>query len=89
MAGQSPLDVDFVQRVIDAALPEDQELEYKRELLKKITDPARAAQSKMDPVEELAKEVAAITIANRAGADFMLDSPFVRCSFPSQPGSAQ
>jgi len=65
MTNLGPLDPAFVQRVIDAALPEDQELEYKRELPKKITDPARAAQSKMDPVEEFAKDVSAM--ANASG----------------------
>jgi hypothetical protein len=65
MAEQSPLDFDFVRRVIDAALPEDQELEYKRELPKKITDPTRAAQSKADPFEEFAKDVSAM--ANASG----------------------
>ena len=65
MAYRGPIDPAFVQRLIDAALPEDQELEYKRELPRKITDPTRAAQSKADPFEEFAKDVSAM--ANASG----------------------
>jgi hypothetical protein len=35
MAHRSPIDLAFVQRVIDAELPESQELEYKRQQPKK------------------------------------------------------
>lgn len=64
MAYNSPVDLDFVQRVINAALPEDQELEYKRELPKKL-DHTQAKQSKTDPFEEFAKDVSAM--ANAVG----------------------
>lgn len=65
MAQYGPIDLAFVQRVIDAALPEDLELEYKRELPKKVTDHSRATQSRSDPLEEFAKDVCAM--ANSSG----------------------
>lgn len=65
MAHRGPLDLAFIQQLIEVGLPEDQELEYKRELPKKITDTARAAQSKTDPLEEFAKDVSAM--ANASG----------------------
>jgi predicted HTH transcriptional regulator len=60
-----PLDIIFVQQIVDAQLPENQELEYKRDLPKRITDPDRASKSKTDPMEEFAKDVAAM--ANASG----------------------
>lgn len=65
MAYRGPIDLTFVQRVIDAELPETQELEYKRQQPKKITNPTRADQSRPDPLEEFAKDVSAM--ANASG----------------------
>lgn len=65
MAHRGPIDLDFVQRVIDSALPEDQELEYKRDRPKPITDPELIRKIKTDPFEEFAKDVAAM--ANASG----------------------
>lgn len=65
MAHRGPVNLAFVEQLIEVGLPEDQELEYKRELPKKITDPSRAAQSKTDPLEEFAKDVSAM--ANASG----------------------
>ena len=64
MAYKGPVDLNFVQRIIDAAQPEDQELEYKRELPKKL-DATQAKLSKSDPFEEFAKDVSAM--ANASG----------------------
>jgi len=65
MAKYGSIDLAFVQRVIDAGLPEDQELEYKRELPKKVIDHSRASQSRIDPLQEFAKDVCAM--ANSSG----------------------
>jgi hypothetical protein len=61
----SPLDRAFVEQLIYAERPEDQELEYKRDLPKRITDHAQASRGKADPLEEFAKDVSAI--ANASG----------------------
>lgn len=65
MSHRGPIDLAFVQRVIDSALPEDQELEYKRDRPKPITDPEMLKKVKTDPFEEFAKDVAAM--ANASG----------------------
>ena len=65
MAHRGPIDLAFVQRVINSALPEDQELEYKRDRPKRITDPELIKKVKTDPFEEFAKDVSAI--ANASG----------------------
>lgn len=65
MAHRDPIDLTFVQRVIDSALPEDQELEYKRDRPKRITDPELIKKVKTDPFEEFTKDVSAM--ANAAG----------------------
>jgi hypothetical protein len=64
MAHHGPIDLAFVQNIIDVALPEDQELEYKRELPKKLT-PEQAKHTKQDPFDEFAKDVSAM--ANATG----------------------
>lgn len=65
MTHHGPIDLAFVQRVIDAELPETQELEYKRQQPKKVANPTRADQSRSDPLEEFAKDVSAM--ANASG----------------------
>lgn len=65
MTYRGPIDLAFVQHVIDSALPEDQGLEYKRNRPKPITDPEVSKKVKTDPFEEFAKDVAAM--ANASG----------------------
>lgn len=65
MSHRGPIDLAFVQRIIDSALPEDQELEYKRDRPKTINDPEVLKKVKTDPFEEFAKDVAAM--ANASG----------------------
>jgi predicted HTH transcriptional regulator len=61
MAPPPILDRAFVEQLIAAELPEDQELEYKRDLPR----PKQAKETKTDPLEEFAKDVSAM--ANASG----------------------
>ena len=65
MTHRGPIDLAFVQRLIDSALPEDQELELKRDRPKPIKNQELIKRVKTDPFEEFAKDVPAI--ANASG----------------------
>jgi len=62
MAYAGALDLAYIRQIIDAQLPESQELEYKRDLPKRDQ---QQAQTRVDPMDEFAKDVAAM--ANAAG----------------------
>lgn len=62
MAYTGQLDLAYIRQIVDAQIPEGQELEYKRDLPKRDQ---QQAQTRTDPMDEFAKDVAAM--ANASG----------------------